>query len=280
MKARAPRIDYPVTREQRQRGHLRVVFPDLHGNLQDVDAVTAFFGDLEMLKPDSVIGLGDILECGGWLAERHTLGYVAQVEQVSYEEDVSAANAFLDKVQSYCPNVELLEGNHEKRVEQWLVTKTLQNSNDAKYLHGLIGPETVLNLKARGIDWHRFHIKHDGLDVPGVIKRGKCYYSHGYSTAKHAAWQHVLKAGGNIIYGHTHRADYSINRTIHGGISAAWCPGTLSQMQPLWRHNSPTEWTHGYIIQVFDEDGNFQVLQVPIAYGKSLIGSVMGTMFA
>lgn len=277
-KARLPRVPIPVTPAQRGKAEIRAVFPDVHGNLHDPKALAAFLGDMEMVKPHTMIGLGDFLECGGFLAQKHTLGYVAEIEQVSWEEDVAIGNAILDKLQGVCGKIEMLEGNHESRVEKWVVNQTLRERGAARFLYDLVSPEKVLGMKKRGIPYHKYHLQHDGLEAAGVIRRGRCYYSHGFSTSRHAAWSHILQMGGNVVYGHTHRADYSVNRTVAHGMAAAWCPGTLSKLTPMWRHNSPTNWTHGYILQVIAPGGKFQTLQVPIVDGVSMLGTVLAAM--
>lgn len=257
-----------------RKSKLRVVFPDVHGNRMDKAAVAAFLGDIEMLKPDEAIGLGDLLECGGWLS-RHDQLYVADVTQTSYEDDIAAASDFLDKVGRVVPKIELLEGNHEKRLEEWCIKATEGYTRDAEWLRRRVAPEYVINLEKRGIPYHKFHLCHDNLGVPGVIKRDRCYFTHGYSTAKHAAYQHLVKSGAPIVYGHTHRADCSYTRTIANGLVAAWCPGTLSEVQPMWRHNAPTGWSQGYLLQWVEEDGEFLTVQVPIDDGRSFLGTVL-----
>lgn len=270
----------PRVKTRKGKCRIRAILPDVHGNHMDRDAVAACFADLEVIKPNTILQLGDLLECGGWLAQHHTLGYVAEVGQMSFAEDVDAANDFLDRCQSLAPHVELLEGNHEARCEKWCVTQTLKNSNgrDAEYLRRMVAPEYVLGLERRGIPYFNYHKKHDGLEVPGVIKRDQCYFTHGWSTNKHAASSHLARVLGNVVYGHTHRADYAVDRTVDGGIHAAWCPGTLSQMQPMWKHNSPTSWTHGYMLQFIAKDGSFQMLQVPIFQGKSFFSRVIESL--
>lgn len=273
--ARKPRISIPNVKTSKNKMTVRVCMPDVHGNQMDRKAVGAFLSDLEQLKPDELIGLGDLMECGGWLAKKHTFGYVSQVNQSSYEEDVIASASLLDRIQKIVPKVELLEGNHEERIERFCIDATLAHGGDAEFLRQKIAPEYVLALKQRGIPYHRCQDSHDGLTERGVIRRGRCFYTHGFSTAKHAATVHVDRAAGCIIYAHTHRADYSPSRTIANGLVAAWCPGCLSQLQPYWKHNTPTTWTHGYIVQFIDSDGYFQTMQIPIDNGKSFLSSVV-----
>ena len=97
-----------------KRATLRVFVPDSHGASVDVGAQQAFLNDLEFLNPDEFIWIGDHLDCGGFLAQHHTLGYVPETAY-THEEDIAAANAFLDAVHEQCPkaNNVYIHGNHE-----------------------------------------------------------------------------------------------------------------------------------------------------------------------
>lgn len=250
----------------------RVTVPDTHGCLADDDGVGAFLGDLQIIKPKEVILLGDHLECGGFLAQHHTLGYVAQTEY-TFDEDVQATNELLDKIQEVQPEtVEYIEGNHERRIENWCVTQALKNTTDAEYLRRMFSAESVLSLESRGIRWIRQGQYYDDVPLPATIKKGHCYFTHGSSTAKHAAAEHVKKFGGNVVYGHTHRADSYMIRTVSSGVIGAWSPGCLCVLQPLWQHTNPTEWSHGYGLQLVSDDGSFLHINVPIIGGKSYLG--------
>lgn len=250
----------------------RVIIPDTHGCIIDPDAISAFFSDLEEISPAEVVMLGDHLECGGFLSQHHTLGYVAQTEY-TFEDDVHSANQLLDRIQSLASkaSIDYLEGNHERRLENWCVTQSLKNKTDAEYLRRMFSTESVLSLEKRGIKWFRQGFFYDDVAIPATIKRGLCYFTHGSSTAQHAASEHVRKFGGNVVYGHTHRADSYVIRNVKEGTIGAWSPGCLCKLQPLWQHTNPTSWTHGYGLQLVNADGSFLHINVPIIDGKSYL---------
>lgn len=248
----------------------RVIIPDTHGCVVEPGAIAAFFADLEKINPAEIIMLGDHLECGGFLAQHHTLGYVAQTEY-TFEDDVIACNQLLDRVQELAPNasIDYIEGNHERRIEQWCVNQAVKNSQDAEYLRRMFSASAVLSLEKRGINWIRQGVFYDDVAIPATIRRGFCYFTHGSSTAQHAASEHVKRFGGNVVYGHSHRADSYIIRTVKEGSIGAWSPGCLCKLQPLWQHTNPTTWTHGYGLQSVNSDGSFLHINVPIINGKS-----------
>lgn len=266
------RIPTGKRRGRASKNFVRFIIPDTHGCVVDKPAIAACLNDLETLCPDEIIMLGDHLECGGFLAQHHTLGYVAQTEY-TFDEDVRATNILLDEIQKRASkaSIDYLEGNHERRIENWCVTQAMKGKQDAEFLRKMFSTESVLSLAKRKINWFRQGQFYDGLSLPATIKRGHCYFTHGSSTAKHAAAAHVSKFGGNVVYGHTHRADSCIVRTVDSGVIGAWSPGCLCVLQPLWMHSNPTDWSHGYGLQLVNSDGSFLHINVPILNGKSYL---------
>lgn len=258
------------TRAKHRGDRVRVLLPDTHGASADRRALAAVLADVKALAPHEIILLGDHVDCGGFLAQHHTLGYVAQASY-SYEEDIASAAALLDALQAAAPAARLdyIEGNHEHRVEDWCITQTLRHARDGEMLRKAFAPEFLLRLAERGIRYYRQGEFYDALPVPGVIRRGKCYFAHGFTTAKHATAMAQVKTAGNIVFGHTHRAQSDITRRLGVGIVGAWNPGCLCELQPLWNHTNPTEWTHGYAVQLVAPSGEFLHLNVPIIAGKS-----------
>lgn len=280
-KLRGSKFQLPLGQKTKLSGKpfCRVTIPDTHGCLVDQTAISTFLSDLELIRPAEIVMLGDHLECGGFLAQHHTLGYVAQTEY-TFDEDIAATNQLLDRIQAICPSshIDYLEGNHERRIENWCVTSALRNKQDAEALRKRFSTEVVLELDKRGINWIRQGVYYDDLPIPATIRRGHCYFTHGSSTAKHAASEHVKKFGGNVVYGHTHRADSYVIRTVKAGIIGAWSPGCLCVLQPLWQHTNPTDWSHGYGLQLVSDDGSFLHINVPIIDGKSYLGPLFKTV--
>jgi hypothetical protein len=280
-RARAPRrrlnLPAPPKRKARLKGdRIRFGVPDTHGMRVSKKAFAAVIADIKALAPHEIILLGDHLDCGGFLAQHHTLGYVAETSY-SYEEDCGAANAQLDSIQNAAPSavIDYLEGNHERRVETWCVTQTLRHQRDSEMLRRAFAPEYVLRLAERGVNYRKISVCYDGLDIPGVIQRGNCYFMHGITTAKHAAFVTRMRTAGNCVHGHTHRAQSDIGRMLNVGIVGVWSPGCLCELQPLWMHGAPTDWTHGHCVQFVSRTGKFLHLNVPVIDGVSLFCSLL-----
>jgi len=249
---------------------------DVHGMLQDTGAVAAFIGDLKLLEPDVIVLGGDVMECGGWLAKHQPIGFIALCDY-SYQEDMQAANDFLDRVQTAAPHAEIhyLEGNHEDRVERWIVDQVMAHKRDAEFLRELAAPPTLLRLEERGIKYYRRSEIYVEGAPRGWFKLGHMFFTHELGRSKHAASQAVEKTAANVTYFHTHRED-TATRVFPGvGICKAFNPGCLCSMQPVWKHSDPTTWSQGYGIDFIAKDGIFQRVHVPIWRGESLANAMI-----
>lgn len=242
----------------------RVIIPDSHGNHIDPVARDAFLADLKLLCPDEIVMLGDHLDCGGTF-NAHQVTYTSEMTE-SYEDDVAAGNAFLDAIRAYSPNARIhyIEGNHEQHLERW-AARNVKTKRDADFLVQHWGPEAVLKLKQREITYYRSREFHMGLAVRGSIKLGRCYFTHGISHAKHADDAHLHAFAGNVVFGHVHRVLSVHSRTVNSQGHAAWCPGTLAKLQPLYRHTECTQWVHGFAVQFASVDtGRFTHINIPV----------------
>lgn len=249
----------------------RVIITDTHGCFMDRKAFAAVAEDTKALKPAEIVLLGDHLDCAGWMAKHHPFKTV-QEARYSFEEDCDAANAMLDAIQEAAPKAKVyyLEGNHEERIEAWIVEQTQGHPRDAAYLRRHFSPEVVLHLDKRRIQYFRRVDKHCGLRQRGVLRLGKCYFVHGQSHAKNAAAIHVSNIGGNVVFGHVHRPLESPRSDVMNDYRA-WCPGCLCEREPMWKHSTPTDWQHGYAIQIVQSNGAFMHINVPIIEEVSLL---------
>jgi len=272
LRARAIPLRSGKPRRRTKDDIVRVTFGDVHGCKMDAEAVSALLGDIKILDPDEIVIGGDLTDCGGFLAQHHTLGYVAETEY-TWEEDNKAANQFLDKLQAAAPkaSIDELEGNHENRVERWIITQTLRNQKDASALCKILGPEAMLRLKERGIRFYARNETHGNCRQPGFLRKGKCFFVHEVSSARNAALAAINLVAGNVVFFHTHRHDAVVGFRPGVGDVGAWNPGCLCQKRPMWQHTKPNDWTHGYGVQLIARSGNFLHINVPIVDGQSLL---------
>lgn len=254
---------------------LRLFLPDTHGCFADTQALSAFLGDLEQLNPREIYFMGDHIDCGGFLAQHHTLGFVAECDY-TFEDDVHAGNILLDDVQARCPKAKItyLEGNHEERIAKWIVTEVLRNKQDAQFLLNMMGPQSVLSLDKRKVRWVGKDKRHDGLRVQGTVKAGHCFITHGTRHGQNAAKQMLARFNANVVFGHVHKLMAFSSSNAKDGEISAWSVGHLGRQQPLWRHGDPTDWTQGYGFQIVQPDGQFLHINVPVIEGKSLLSTL------
>lgn len=262
----------PAVKMETKDDTITFIMPDSHGMYSDQNAMSLFVNDAKACQPDHIIGLGDHLDCGGFLAQHHVLGYVAQLGY-SYEDDLAACGAHLDAIQKAAPSaqIELLEGNHEERVERWCVQQTLSNAKDAEALRCAWAPQFRLRLKERGIQYYRRSECYDGIGVPGVINRGNVYYTHEGAGGSDPARAHLSKFGGNVVFGHIHRMVSVTGQMVATDEIGAWSFGCLSVKQPLWQHSRCTTWTHGYGVKLTNRSGRFLMLSIPLIGGESYL---------
>lgn len=255
---------------KRNREIMRVIIPDSHGAHIDQGAESVFLSDLARIAPDEIVMMGDHVDCGG-VFSAHARAYTDELVE-SYEDDCSAANRFLDAIQKTAPNatIHYIEGNHEQRIERW-ACKHLASQSDAERVVRALGPEGMLELQRRGVRYYRRSKQYMGLSIPGAIKLGRCFFVHGVSHAKHAAAAHLSRFGANVVHGHTHRAQSTVERTVTSDGHGAWSFGTLAKLQPLYAHTHPTSWSHGYGVQAVAPSGAFVTLHAPILRGRSIL---------
>jgi len=266
----------PAADKPSKADYVRVSFGDIHGMMMDRSAVNAMLGDVKRIVPDEIVIGGDLVECGGWLAKHMPIGFVATCDY-SYQEDIGAANWFLDELQKAAPNavIHFVEGNHEDRVERWCVDQTMAHGRDAEFLRMAFSPSALLRLQERGIFYYR-RTEIYGSGLPrGWIQLGKIFFTHSLAYSKNAARDAAIKTAGNVVYFCTHREDTATVVFPGVGIVKAFNPGCLSQMQPIWKHSDPTSWSQGYGIDFIAKSGNFLRVHVPIWRGESLAGAMV-----
>lgn len=270
---RAAKFSIPKGKPRLGKGKAftRVLIPDTHGAHIDPGWAKAFLSDLEILRPAKIVYMGDHLDCSGFLAQHHVLGVVPECE-ITFEEDANAANTFLDEVEKRAPNAskDFIEGNHEARIEKTIIKWALGNASNARYLRNLYSPESVLGLEKRGVRFIKRSSCYDGLKVPGTIDLGDCLARHGKHCGSTACQRTVAQFGCNVAIAHTHRMLMASKETARG-IAYSWCFGCGCKLQPTYYDTDPTDWAHGYGIQVVKPDCGFITLPVPILNGKSYL---------
>ncbi len=257
----------------------RFIIPDSHGYYADPDAIKAIVKDMKRLnlgRGDEVVMLGDHVDCSGFLST-HGLPSAMQDCDYAYDKDIKAANKHLDAFTAAAPGAAFhyIEGNHESRVERWAITHSLAKRVDAESIRREMSPEYLLRLKERGIRYYRANQRYQGIGIPGTIRLGKCFFTHGITAGKYAAERHLDAFAASVVFGHIHRKVSVIARKVSTGVIGAWSPGCAAILQQPYAKSTPTGHSHGYDFQLVAKSENFQHIQVTIDSGVSMLGNLL-----
>lgn len=231
-----------------------MIFPDIHFDEHDPEAVEVALAALRALQPDNVVLLGDTIDCELFATQaKKTIPLESAADFKKLEID--PCNAFLDEIQKYTKlHTYFLEGNHEQRIERWAAN----NGRVSESIYSLISPEHLLAQGRNNFSFVPYVYKQPTGQIKGFVqmvkqskrmKTGGLVAVHGWSYAKHASAIHLEKSRSqSIVYGHTHRAQSTTSRDPwSGALIKAWSPGTLSKLQPIYAHGgAPSDWSHGF----------------------------------
>jgi hypothetical protein len=249
-----------------------IVTPDKHFPLAHMPSIKVLCKAIEIVKPDIYIDLGDVGEwegCSHWQwskRKRPPLEY-----QIPFiDRDVKDVNEGMDIIdesldKANCKEKYMVEGNHD----DWMNKFVHENPYLTQYYF-----KDVVRLKERGYEYYPA-----GLPPENYLKIGKLSFYHGHHFASiHHARNHLMKLGGNVMYGHHHDIQQS-SITHMDGAKSAWSIGCLKDMSSgknAWLGGRPTNWSHAFSIVDFFENGYFTVHVIQIINGKtSLWGEIV-----
>jgi len=197
-----------------------IVTPDKHFPLADMKAISVVCQAIEIIKPDGYIDLGDT---GEWASvsrfqyknkkqpplEIQLPIICKEVEEVNKGMDIIDESLNRAKVKDR----HFVQGNHE----EWLNNFVEEHPYLAK---DFLVPN-ALKLKKRGYKFHK---------LGKMLKIGKLNFYHGHHYASvHHARNHLIRLGGNVMYGHHHDIQQS-SVTHIDGVKSAWSIGCLKDM--------------------------------------------------
>lgn len=252
----------------RRGSHLVLVLPDLHLPHHDPDALRAVRRIHHLLRRDikRVVILGDFLDAAAWSS--HVPSTAREAQRDSYiEDEIKPASELLDLFCHWAREVVYIEGNHEFRIER----KCAQFQGPFLDVFSMISPRRLLTAGRDNLTWIPY-ASEDPSVLPHYEIAKDLIAIHGWSTAKYAARRHLdMAAGQSVVFGHCHRQQSCARRQpATGKILRAWCPGTLSRLQPLWLHSKPTEWVQGLdLLYVRNDLSDWAHFTVTIEGGKA-----------
>lgn len=203
---------------------------------------------------DIVILGGDIMDC-------HTISTHTQDPLMpTIVDEINLTKRFLDSLRKLFPKARIIymRGNHEERIPRWLNIHAKEFSQFAGLDFG-----NLLELKNNKIEL---------LDSFAKIILGKLNIIHAHEIrgggSLNVARAILLKTMENILFGHFHRTQEYIHKTIGGQIFGAWAVGCLCDDSPDYLPIN--NWNHGFAYIETNEDGTFNVENKKI-YGGTVL---------
>lgn len=217
-----------------------LAFGDVHIPHQNGKAVQILCRVAEQLRPDLILCLGDLLDCGQFSVHPPTYG----MKETDYVEDLLAANALLDRLQKTCKRLVMVEGNHEFRLDRWAAATA-----EGRGAYSMLAPRMQLTRGRQNCSYVPYGSVSGSYPHYPINRR--IIAVHGWSYSRNATRQHLqISQGRSVIFGHTHRAEVSIVQNIWspGEIVQARSAGCLCKPIPLYGTGRPVEWVNAFIL--------------------------------
>ena len=213
-------------------------FPDIHWSERDPAALDVALAAWREFRPDHTVIGGDLLNVGA--LSHHPGIRLDEDDNYDYvESDLKPARDFLLGLTRKSP-VTLLEGNHDDRLERWIMRTdggmAFKSLLPSKYLGSVAG---VRYLQFSGDDWRKQHLR----------LSPRLAVVHGWTAGKAALDRHLDSAKPiSVVFFHTHRLAMKVNHLYDGTTQTAVNGGCLCKLQPIYAHNgSPQDWSHGFV---------------------------------
>lgn len=232
-----------------------LICPDVHLPYHDAEAWETFLTVAREWQPDVLVFLGDVVDM--YQVSRHPKD---PLRRLTFQDEVAIANRELNRVSALkIPRVLVTEGNHETRLQRWLV-------DQAPQLVGMVDVRDLLQIDRRNWEWYPY----------GTHTRiGKLHFAHDIGHAGvYAARQSSQAFGHNIIFGHTHRAQAHYESTVTGERFVAWTMGWLGDPEAIdYQHRAKVTRNsqHGFGVAHLDSEGNGWVSFIPIIRGAAVV---------
>jgi predicted phosphodiesterase len=237
--------------------------PDSHVPYEDKKAFALMLKAGRAFAPDHTIILGDFADFYGVSSHSKDPN-----RSLKLKEEMVAVKKRLDQVKAIgSPNNVYISGNHEDRLERYLMDK-------APELFNFISIPKILRLKDKGFKY---------VPYKQAYKIGKLHITHDVSnTGRYAHYKALDTFQHNIVTGHTHRLGYAVEGNANGDrhVSAmfGWL-GNVEEINYMHRVKAIRDWTLGFGIGYLEpQTGIVYLVPVPIVKGTCLIEGKLITL--
>jgi len=238
-----------------------IAIPDIQAPKHDPTAVSTAIKIIKGEKPDEVIHIGDFIAFDS--ISRFKKRDWKEARQTAAEE-IEAANQILDQFDKAIngkTKVVFLEGNHERRLEAFMIQHAQALGEGFRGL----SIQEQLHLDERGYEYIPTNKQ------PYVV--GELGFIHGWYVNLYHAAKHVRQGGRNLIYGHTHDHQvYTGAHLDHQEPRICMSIGCLCDFRQAYLESRPSNWIHGVALIYIDEaTGFFWPNFVPIINGVAVV---------
>lgn len=230
--------------------------PDTHVPYHDKEAWNLMLKVGKEFKPKHLVIGGDFGDFYGVSSHDKNPNRALRLE-----EEVNEIKTCLDQLKDLgAENNVFVAGNHEDRLERYLMTK-------APELFNFISVKKILGLEEKGFKYVPY--KH-------TYKLGKMNITHDTGQAgRYAHYKALETYQHNIIINHTHRIGYAVEGNAknerHVCAMFGWL-GDVEKVDYMHRVKAKKEWSLGFGIGYLDKKtGNVYIQPVPIVNGTCIV---------
>jgi predicted phosphodiesterase len=225
-----------------------VILSDLHAPYEDKKAFTLALKVIKDIKPEYLILNGDIIDCYSVSSHPKTPGRFSNLK-----EEIQEAIQRIDELEACkVPNVIYIEGNHENRLERFLIQK-------APELFGMVTISSLLQFDKRGM----VHVNYKDF-----YRLGKVVYTHDLNyTGPQISRRALQDAQHSIVVGHAHRLSYTVEGDVTGKAKVGTCFGWLGDSKAAdYMHvlKANRNWALGFGVGYMEKTGITHLVPVPI----------------
>jgi hypothetical protein len=183
-----------------KKNHVCLVIPDLHVPYQDKKFVKLTYKLIELIKPTTLIQLGDFIDC--YSCSRFDK---SPDRMKTVHEEIMEARSIIDKWDRLMPegsNVHLLEGNHEYRTTKTKNKYIPQLQGMVKSIPDIYGFDTRNKFGRNNFHWHEFHNW-------ASCKIGDVLFHHGNFFNQNISISNLTRYQCKFVQGHCHRTQFA-----------------------------------------------------------------------
>ena len=245
--------------------HTALLYGDTHFPNHDPRALTIVSAVAEMLKPDTLVHMGDLLDC-------YSLSrFDKNPERLeTLQDEINMARQHLAQMRLQNPQAAfvLLEGNHENRLRRtlWNLEGTSRALTSLTNFRKALTWPALLGLEEMGITF----VSYDGQQAKQKFLP-KWILKHGTIVRKYSGYTargEMEKYGRSGASGHTHRLGAHFHQDHNG--NHCWVEtGCTCSLNP--EYMADPDWQQGCVVLTFEpETGAFQAEPIYIHQGLAV----------